>query len=70
MPCYAKTVDATPDNPQGLKFYNSKAYLIRQADEFRQHCEAWHKEFLMRVWGKGLLPDMHRYNYPHMYGDE
>lgn len=70
MPCYAQTTQSTSDNPQGLKKYNSKAYLIRQADEFKNHCEAWHKDFKMRVWGKGLLPDMHRYLYPRMYGDE
>jgi len=68
--CYAKTSDPTPDNPQGLKKYWSKAYLIRQADEFKNHCDAWHKDFKMRVWGEGLLPDIHRYAYPRMYGDK
>ena len=69
MPCYAKTAPETPDNPKGLKLYNSKAYLIRQADEFKQHCDAWHKDFKMRVWGHGLLPDIHRSTYPRMYGE-
>ncbi len=67
MPCYAKVLNPTPENPQGLKKYESKAYLIRQADEFRAHCEAWHKDFKLRVWGNGLLPDMHRHLYPRMY---
>lgn len=70
MDCWAKTQHPTPDNPQGLKRYKSKAYLIRQADEFRQHCEAWAVNFKMRVWGKGLLPDIHRHMFPGMYGDQ
>lgn len=68
--CYAATVPKSPEHPEGLKKYRSMAYLIRQADEFRQFCENYHKDFKMRVWGPGLLPDTHRFMYPQMYGDE
>lgn len=67
--CYAKTLQPTTDNPQGLKKYRSMAYLIRQADEFRNYCALYHDRFKMRVWGEGLLPDLHRSNHPEMYED-
>lgn len=70
MDCYGKVLPETPENPQGFRKYRSKAYLIRQADEFKQFCEAWGKEYKMRVWGKGLLPDIHRHMFPRMYGDQ
>ena len=52
-----------------LTKFKSKAYLIRQADEFRQHIETWHKDFKMRVHGRGLLPSLHHHLQPQMYGE-
>jgi hypothetical protein len=52
----------------GTKYdFMSKSYLVRQADEFRQHCEAHHHLFKMRVHGDGLLPLIHRKMQPQFY---
>ncbi len=54
--------------PNGeLKQFWSKPYLIRQADEFRMHCENHHHLFKMKVHGEGLLPSIHRKIQPLMY---
>jgi hypothetical protein len=52
----------------GSRFtFHTKSYLVRQADEFRQYCEAHHHLFKMKVWGDGLLPTIHRKLQPQFY---
>lgn len=47
--------------------FKSFAYLIRQADEFRDYCLHNHHKFRLRVHGDGLLPFVHRTLFPSMY---
>lgn len=49
------------------KTFRSFAYLIRQADEFRDWCQHHHHKFRMRVHGDGLLPFVHRSLFPTQY---
>lgn len=65
--CYAVVQQPTPDNPKGVRRFMSKAYLIRQADEFRKHCEQVGSTVKMRVHGDGLLPAIHRHLFPQFY---
>ncbi len=42
-------------------------YLLNQAEQFKQWCQANHSTFLMQVHGDNLLRHLHEQAYPEMY---
>lgn len=49
------------------KPYRTYPYLARQATEFRDFFKNFHHLFALKVYGSGLLPDMHRHMFPDQY---